>query len=61
MRDKTYGWTVVMQLRAAKQGLTVREALIRNRRRVGVSKISGTVKGTLFAGWKIIMTNSRYR
>lgn len=60
MRDTTYGWTVEMQLKAAKQGLLVREVPVRYRRRIGTSKISGTLKGTLFAGWKIIMTIFRY-
>lgn len=61
MLDTTYGWTVEMQLKAAKQGLSVREVPVRYRRRVGVSKISGTVKGTVLAGWKIITTIFRYR
>lgn len=61
MRDTTYGWTVEMQLKAAKLGLTVREVPVRYRRRVGFSKISGTLKGTLLAGWKIITTIFRYR
>lgn len=61
MRDTTYGWTVEMQLKAAKLGLVVREVPVRYRRRVGFSKISGTAKGTLFAGWKIITTIFRYR
>lgn len=61
MRDTTYGWTVEMQLKAAKLGLAVCEVPVRYRRRVGFSKISGTVKGTLLAGWKIITTIFRYR
>ncbi|MCY7352706.1 MAG: glycosyltransferase family 2 protein [Cytophagaceae bacterium] len=60
MRDTTYGWTVEMQLKAAKQTLSVREVPVRYRRRIGTSKISGTLKGTLFAGWKIITTIFRY-
>lgn len=61
MRDTTYGWTVEMQLKAAKRGLAVREVPVRYRRRVGFSKISGTVRGTLLAGWKILTTIFRYR
>ena len=61
MRDTTYGWTVEMQLKAAKLSLAVREVPVRYRRRMGFSKISGTVKGTLLAGWKIITTIFRYR
>lgn len=61
MHDTTYGWTVEMQLKAAKQGLAVCEVPVRYRRRVGFSKISGTLKGTLLAGWKILTTIFRYR
>jgi glycosyltransferase involved in cell wall biosynthesis len=60
MRDKTYGWTVEMQLKAAKKGLKCVEIPVRYRRRIGVSKISGTVKGTLMAGYKILFTLVKY-
>ncbi len=60
MQDKTYGWTVEMQLKAAKQKLRIIEVPVRYRVRVGVSKISGTVKGTVLAGYKIISTIFRY-
>jgi glycosyltransferase involved in cell wall biosynthesis len=60
MRDQTYGWTVEMQLKAAKKRLRVGEVPVRYRRRVGFSKISGTVKGTVLAGYKIITTIFRY-
>lgn len=60
MRDQTYGWTVEMQLKAAKQGLRCAEVPVRYRRRIGVSKVSGTVKGTLGAGYKILWTIFRY-
>lgn len=56
MQDPTYGWTVEMQVKAAKVGLRCAELPVRYRRRVGVSKVSGTVKGTLLAGYKILTT-----
>ncbi len=61
MQDKTYGWTVEMQVKAAKQGWRCVEVPVRYRRRIGFSKISGTVKGTLLAGYKIITTIFKYR
>ncbi|OON70213.1 glycosyltransferase family 2 protein [Hymenobacter sp. CRA2] len=60
MQDQTYGWTVEMQLKAARQGLRCTEVPVRYRRRIGVSKISGTVQGTLGAGYKILWTIFRY-
>ncbi|UPL50644.1 glycosyltransferase family 2 protein [Hymenobacter sublimis] len=60
MQDTTYGWTVEMQLKAAKLGLRCTEVPVRYRRRIGVSKVSGTVKGTLGAGYKILWTIFRY-
>ncbi|MFK8060330.1 MAG: glycosyltransferase family 2 protein [Polaribacter sp.] len=54
MEDKTYGWTVEMQLKALKQKLTYVEIPMKYRNRIGVSKVSGTVKGTIFAGVKIL-------
>ncbi|MBT8304481.1 MAG: glycosyltransferase family 2 protein [Bacteroidia bacterium] len=54
MEDKTYGWTVEMQLKALKQGLTYTEIPVNYRNRIGVSKVSGTVKGAIFAGLKIL-------
>lgn len=54
MTDKTYGWTVEMQLKALKQKLSYTEVPVRYRNRIGVSKVSGTVKGTIMAGVKII-------
>lgn len=60
MADTTYGWTVEMQLKAAKQGLRTTEVPVRYRRRIGVSKVSGTVRGTLGAGYKILWTIFRY-
>ncbi len=54
MEDKTYGWTVEMQLKALKKKLKYKEIPVRYKKRIGVSKVSGTVKGTIFAGVKII-------
>ena len=60
MQDKTYGWTVEMQLKAAKKKLACTEVPVRYRKRIGHSKISGTVKGTVLAGYKILYTLFRY-
>ncbi|MBT8320780.1 MAG: glycosyltransferase family 2 protein [Eudoraea sp.] len=54
MEDKTYGWTVEMQLKAIKHRLAYVEVPVRYKKRIGVSKVSGTVKGTIFAGVKIL-------
>ncbi|MCH2196286.1 glycosyltransferase family 2 protein [Kordia sp.] len=54
MEDKTYGWTVEMQLKALKQKLSYIEVPVKYKKRIGVSKVSGTVKGTIFAGVKIL-------
>jgi glycosyltransferase involved in cell wall biosynthesis len=54
MEDKTYGWTVEMQLKAIKQKLTYIEVPVNYRNRIGVSKVSGTIKGSIFAGIKIL-------
>lgn len=54
MRDETWGWTVEMQVRAARRGLRVQEVPVGYRRRIGTSKISGTLSGTIRAGWKIL-------
>ena len=54
MEDKTYGWTVEMQLKAIKQNLSYTEIPVNYRNRIGVSKVSGTVKGAIFAGIKIL-------
>lgn len=60
MQDKTYGWTVEMQLKAAKLKLNYAEVPVNYRKRIGFSKISGTVKGTVMAGYKIIWTILKY-
>lgn len=60
MRDASFGWTVEMQIRALRSGLRVKEVPVSYRKRIGRSKISGTVKGTLFAGTKIMLTIFKY-
>ncbi|ARK10216.1 glycosyltransferase family 2 protein [Fibrella sp. ES10-3-2-2] len=60
MQDTTYGWTVEMQVKAAKRGLRSVEVPVRYRRRIGHSKISGTLRGTVLAGYKILTTIARY-
>lgn len=54
MVDKTYGWTVEMQLKSIRQNLSYIEVPVKYRQRIGVSKVSGTIKGTIFAGFKIL-------
>lgn len=54
MEDKTFGWTVEMQVKAAKLRLKCTEVPVSYRRRTGISKVSGTVKGTILAGYKIL-------
>ncbi len=54
MEDKTYGWTVEMQLKALRQNFSYAEVPVHYRNRIGVSKVSGTIKGAIFAGVKIL-------
>ncbi|AUS05537.1 glycosyltransferase family 2 protein [Pseudotamlana carrageenivorans] len=54
MEDKTYGWTVEMQLKALKYDFSYTEVPLNYRNRIGVSKVSGTIKGAIFAGAKIL-------
>ena len=61
MVDRNYGWTVEMQVKAAKQGVAYAEVPVDYRRRIGTSKVSGTLKGTFMAGYKIIGTILKYR
>jgi hypothetical protein len=56
MKDKTFGWTVEMQVKAAKHKLKFTEVAVNYRQRIGVSKISGTIYGTIMAGYKIVLT-----
>lgn len=60
MEDRTWGWNVEMQLKAVRRGLRVVEVPVRYRPRIGQSKISGTVKGVLRAGGKILWATARY-
>ncbi|MDB9755513.1 glycosyltransferase family 2 protein [Winogradskyella sp.] len=60
MEDKTYGWTVEMQLKALKQKMSYKEIAVNYRNRIGVSKVSGTVKGAIFAGVKILTWIFKY-
>jgi len=60
MRDRDFGWTCEMQVKAVRRRLRIAEVPVSYRRRVGVSKITGTVSGTLRAGWKILWTIARY-
>jgi len=54
MEDKTYGWTVEMQLKAIKQRFSYKEVPMKYRNRIGISKVSGTLKGSILAGVKIL-------
>jgi glycosyltransferase involved in cell wall biosynthesis len=56
MADQAFGWTVEMQAKAARQRLRIEEVSVRYRRRLGRSKISGTLRGTFRAGWAILST-----
>lgn len=60
MQDKTYGWTVEMQLKVLKKKMSYIEIPVKYRNRIGVSKVSGTVKGTIFAGIKILSWIFKY-
>ncbi|NOY30713.1 MAG: glycosyltransferase family 2 protein [Planctomycetes bacterium] len=60
MSDTNFGWTIEMQIKATKARLRTLEVPVRYRRRVGTSKISGTVRGTILAGSKILYTIAKY-
>ncbi len=60
MEDKTYGWTVEMQLKILKKNYSYIEVPVNYRNRIGVSKVSGTVKGAIFAGIKILLWIFKY-
>lgn len=60
MKDKDYGWTIEMQIKAAKNSLTFAEVPVSYRKRIGESKVSGTFKGTVMAGYKIITAIFKY-
>lgn len=59
MADRDYGWTVEMQVRAAQEGLRCLEIPARYRRRIGTSKVSGTIRGVIGAGTKILYVIGR--
>ncbi|HSJ67018.1 MAG TPA: glycosyltransferase family 2 protein [Anditalea sp.] len=61
MQDETFGWTIEMQIKAAKMGFKTTEVPVDYRQRIGISKISGTVKGVFGAGYKILWTIWKYR
>lgn len=61
MADKTYGWTIEMQLKAANHKMTYAEVPVNYKKRIGVSKVSGTIKGTILAGYKIIGAVFKYK
>lgn len=60
MTDKTYGWTVEMQVKAAKEKFKCTEIPVSYRKRIGVSKIAGTLNGSIKAGYKILWTIFKY-
>jgi hypothetical protein len=60
MTDRNFGWTVELQIKAARRKLRVREVPVPYRRRIGTSKISGTVWGSVRAGWKILYLIAKY-
>ena len=60
MADRDFGWTVEMQAKAARHGLRIAEIPVRYRKRIGTSKVSGTLKGSILAGYKILFTIARY-
>ena len=61
MSDRDFGWTIEMQIKAAERHLRVKEVPVDYRRRIGRSKISGTLSGTIRAGYKILWTVFKYR
>jgi glycosyltransferase involved in cell wall biosynthesis len=61
MVDRTWGWTVEMQIKAIQKGLRIREVPVSYRKRIGQSKISGTLVGSIKAASKIIWTIFKYR
>ena len=61
MIDKTYGWTVEMQVKALKKKYNIQQVDVSYRKRIGQSKISGTIKGSVLAGYKIITTIIQYK
>jgi glycosyltransferase involved in cell wall biosynthesis len=60
MQETTYGWSVEMMVKAARSGYRYREVPVRYHRRIGVSKVGGTLRGSIKAGWSILSTTLRY-
>ena len=60
MSDPDFGWTAELQVKALRHGLTVVEVPVSYRKRIGVSKVTGTLYGTVMAGYKILWTVLRY-
>ncbi len=61
MSDKTYGWTIEMQIKAAQHQLHFCEVPVDYKQRIGTSKVSGTIKGAVLAGIKIIFAVFKYK
>jgi len=61
MKDRNFGWTAEMQVKAARRDIRYLEVPVSYRRRIGVSKITGTLSGSVRAAWKILYTVVRYR
>jgi glycosyltransferase involved in cell wall biosynthesis len=61
MRDRNYGWTIEMQIKAVQQKLRIEEIPVTYRNRIGVSKVSGNLRASIMAGIKILWTVFRYR
>ena len=61
MRDRNYGWTIEMQIKAVRRKLRIEEVPVSYRNRIGVSKVSGNLKASVLAGIKILWTVFRYR
>lgn len=60
MQDTNYGWTVEMQVKAVQHKLRITEVPVNYKVRIGTSKVSGTIKGTIMAGYKILWTIAKY-
>ena len=60
MCDRNFGWTIEMQIKAVQKCLRIQEIPVRYRHRIGQSKISGTLSGSMKAGYKILYTIGKY-
>jgi len=61
MQEMTFGWTIEMQIKAAKHKMTYTEVPVNYKVRIGESKVSGTVKGAVMAGIKILWCIAKYK